>query len=112
MLVFKELIDCLFLLIHVVIMLLMKIHIENISFQDLKYNKIRKMSPGQVGDYTAGCLLDFAHFEKNFRLIVADLSKQKALDVDPKAMQQIFLLEKQIIQLRFITSLNKQWKQY
>ena len=36
MLLFKELIDCLFLLMHVVIMLLIKIHIENISFQDLK----------------------------------------------------------------------------
>ena len=36
MLVFKVLIDCLFLLMHVVIMLLMKIHIENIFFQDLK----------------------------------------------------------------------------
>ena len=36
MLLFKELIDCLFLVMHVVIMLLIKIHIENISFQDLK----------------------------------------------------------------------------
>ena len=35
MLVFKELVDCLFLLMHVVV-LLMKIHIENIFFQDLK----------------------------------------------------------------------------
>ena len=36
MLVFKGLIDFLFLLMQVVIMLLMKIHIENIFFQDLK----------------------------------------------------------------------------
>ena len=34
-----------------------------------------------------GCLLDFAYFEKNYKLI--DLSKQKALDADPKAIQQI-----------------------
>ena len=37
----------------------------------------------------AGCLLDFAFFEKNYRLIGIDLSKQKSLDVDPKAIQQI-----------------------
>ena len=36
-----------------------------------------------------GCLLDFAYFEKNYRLTAADLSKQKALDVDPRAIQQI-----------------------
>ena len=34
-------------------------------------------------------LLDFAYFEKNYRLIAADLSKQKALDVDSRAIQQI-----------------------
>ena len=36
-----------------------------------------------------GCLLDFAYFEKNYRLTAFDLSKQKALDVDPRAIQQI-----------------------
>ena len=36
-----------------------------------------------------GCLLDFAYFEKNYRLIAADLSKQKALDDDSRAIQQI-----------------------
>ena len=35
-----------------------------------------------------GCLLDFAYFEKNCRLIAADLSKQKALDADSRAIQQ------------------------
>ena len=39
-------------------------------------------------DYTAGCLLDFAHFEKNYRLIVADWSKQKAWDSDSRVIQQ------------------------
>ena len=33
--------------------------------------------------------MDFACFEKNYRLIVADLSKQKALDADSRAIQQI-----------------------
>ena len=54
-----------------------------------QYNKIRKISTGQGDDYTTGCLLDFAYFEKNYRLIAADLSKQKALDADPRAIQQI-----------------------
>ena len=40
-------------------------------------------------DYTTGCLLDFTYFEKNYRLIAAELSKQKALDGDPKEIQQI-----------------------
>ena len=33
--------------------------------------------------------LDFAYFEKNYRLIAADLSKQKDLDADSRATQQI-----------------------
>ena len=36
MLVFKGLINCLFLVMQMVIMLLMKIHVKNIFFQDLK----------------------------------------------------------------------------
>ena len=43
----------------------------------------------QVDDYTTGFLLDFAYFEKNYRLIPADVSKQKALDADSRAIQQI-----------------------
>ena len=35
-----------------------------------------------------GCLLDFSCFEKNYRLIAPDLSKQKALDADSRAIQQ------------------------
>ena len=33
-------------------------------------------------------MLDFAYFEKNYRLIAPDLSKQKALDPDSRAIQQ------------------------
>ena len=54
-----------------------------------QYDEIRKISTGQGDDYTTGCLLDFAYFEKNYRLIAVDLSKQKALDADPRAIQQI-----------------------
>ena len=54
-----------------------------------QYDEIRKISTGQGDDYTTGCLLDFAYFKNNYRLIGADLSKQKALDADPRAIQQI-----------------------
>ena len=34
-------------------------------------------------------LIGFVYFEKNYELIAADLNKEKALDTDPKAIQQI-----------------------
>ena len=34
-------------------------------------------------------MLDFDYFEKNYRIIAVDLSKQKALDADSRAIQQI-----------------------
>ena len=72
------------------------IEIDGKNFYDQPINdsvkqcdEIRKISTGQGGDYTTGCLLDFAYFEKNYRLIAADLSKQKALDADPRVIQHI-----------------------
>ena len=59
-----------------------------------QYDEIRKISTGQGDDYTTGCLLDFAYFENNYRLIAADLSKQKALDADSRAIQQIIFTGK------------------
>ena len=55
---------------------------------------MRKISTGQSDDYTTGCLLDFAYFEKNYRLIAADLSKQKVLDADSRVIQQIIFTGK------------------
>ena len=54
-----------------------------------QYNEVRKISTGQGDDYTTGCFLDFAYFKNNYRLIAADLSKQKILDADSRAIQQI-----------------------
>ena len=59
-----------------------------------QYDEIRKVSTGQGDDYTTGCLLDFAYFEKNYRLIAADLSKQKALDAIQEQINKLFLLVK------------------
>ena len=54
-----------------------------------QFDEVRKISKEQGDDYTTGCLLDFANFGKNYRLIAIGLSKQKALDADPKAIEQI-----------------------
>ena len=53
------------------------------------YENIRKITIGQGDDYTTGCLLDYSYFEKYYKMIAVDLSKQQALDADPKAIQQI-----------------------
>ena len=52
------------------------------------------MSTGQGDDYTTGCLLDFVYFEKNYKLIAADLGKQNPLDADSRANQQIIFTGK------------------
>ena len=59
-----------------------------------QYDEIRKISTGQGDDYTTGCLLDYAFFDKYYRLIAADLSKQKVLDADSRAIQQIIFTGK------------------
>ena len=54
-----------------------------------QYNEVRKIWTGQADGHTTGCLLDYWYFKVNYRLIAVDLSKQKALDVDTRAIQQI-----------------------
>ena len=34
-------------------------------------------------------MLDYPYFKENYKLIAIDLSKQQALDADPRAIQQI-----------------------
>ena len=53
------------------------------------YENIRKISTGVGDDYMIGCFLDYSYFKENYKLIAIDLSKQQALDADPKAIQQI-----------------------
>ena len=52
------------------------------------YENIRKIMFSQGDDYTTGCLLDYTYLKK-YKIIAIDLSKQQALDADPKAIQQI-----------------------
>ena len=60
-----------------------------IKDNEVTYENIRKITTGQGDDYTTSCLLDYIYFKKYCRMIAIDLSKQQALDVDPKAIQQI-----------------------
>ena len=54
-----------------------------------KYDEIRKIATGKGDNYATGRLLDFDYFKKNYQLIAVDLSKQRELDADPQAIQQI-----------------------
>ena len=54
-----------------------------------RYKEIRKLTTGQGEDYTTGSLLDYEYIKNHYRLIAVDLSSQKELDTDPKAIQQI-----------------------
>ena len=67
---------------------------ENLFDQPIKNNKvtyenIRKIATGQGDDYATGCLLDYSYFADTYNMIAVDLSKQQALDADPRAIQQI-----------------------
>ena len=53
------------------------------------YDSIWKIAPGQGEDSTTGCLLDYNYFKNYYNMIVIDLRKQRALDADPKPIQQI-----------------------
>ena len=67
---------------------------KNVYDQPIKndkvtYENIRKIATGQGDDYTTGCLLDNTYFKKYYKMIAIDLSRQQALDADPRAIQQI-----------------------
>ena len=62
---------------------------QPIEDQIKKYDEIRKIATGQRDGYTTGCFLDYQYFKDHYQLIVVDLSKQKELDTDPRAIQQI-----------------------
>ena len=56
------------------------------------YKNIWKIAASQGDYYTTDCLLDYPYFKqtkKHYKIIAIDLTKQRALDADPKAIQQI-----------------------
>ena len=65
---------------------------QPVNEQIKRYDEIRKIATGKGDDYTTGCLLDYQYFKDYqyyYQLIAVDLSKQKELDSDPRAIQQI-----------------------
>ena len=54
-----------------------------------RYKEIRKLTTRQSEDYNTRCLLDYEYIKNNYTLIAVDLSRQKELDADPKAIHQI-----------------------
>ena len=55
----------------------------------VKYENIRIIATGKGDDYTTGCLLDYPYFKDSYKIIAVNLSKQQALDADPRANQQV-----------------------
>ena len=50
-----------------------------------KYRELKKVMIGKREDYTTESLLDYYYFNKH-KLVAVDLSKQKELDADPRAI--------------------------
>ena len=53
-----------------------------------KYRELKKVMIGKGEDYTTGSLVGFNYFDKDYKLVAVDLSKQKELHADPRAIQQ------------------------
>ena len=62
---------------------------QPIKNNKVTYENIRKVATGQGDDCTTGCLLDYSYFIDTYKIIAVDISKQQALDADPRAIQQI-----------------------
>ena len=63
--------------------------VQAIDYDIQRYEEFRKLTTSQSEDYTTGCLLKYDYIKTHYRLIAVDLSRQKELDVDSKAIQQI-----------------------
>ena len=62
---------------------------QPIKNRGITYDNIRKIAIGYGDDNTTGCLLDYPYFIDTYKMIAVDLSRQQALDADPRAIQQI-----------------------
>ena len=55
----------------------------------ITHENIKKIATGQGYDYTFDCLLDYSYFKEKYMMIAKDLSKQQALNADPRTIHQI-----------------------
>ena len=77
-----------------------EVDIKNKNFYDQlinslikHYDKVRRMSIGKAMIILQDVYLEHAYCKDDYKLIAVDLSKQKALDADPRAFQQIAFQE-------------------
>ena len=64
-------------------------HDEAFGLDIKQYEEMRKLTTTQGEDCTTGCSLDYDCIGNLYRLIAVDLNRQRELDADPKAIQQI-----------------------
>ena len=50
---------------------------------------LKYMKTLEIYDYTSGCSLDYLYLKNYYKMIAIYLSKQQALDTDPRAIQHI-----------------------
>ena len=62
---------------------------QPINSMNKTYENIRKIATDKGDDYTTGCLLDYAYFKENYKMIAIDLRRQNELDADSRAIQKI-----------------------
>ena len=62
---------------------------NNFYEQPIDSNTKLKLTISQGKEYTTGCLLDYEFIKNHYKLIAVNLSRQKELDTDPKAIEQI-----------------------
>ena len=63
--------------------------INQLMIKSKSMMKLERLHQEKGHDYTTGCLLDYQYFRDHYQLIAVDLSKQKELDADPRAIQQV-----------------------
>ena len=69
--------------------------------------KLERLQQKKGDNHTTGCLLDYKCFKDHYQLITVDLSKQKELDADPEAIQQIEIFGKLETNSQVCTVLEK-----
>ena len=88
-----------------------KIFFDQLIKNDLTtYQNIQKVATGQEDNYAIGYVLDYNCFQNYYKMIAIDLSKQQALDADPRQHIKLNLLEIQKNNQRYFSLLKKQKK--
>ena len=70
-------------------------------------HEVREVAIGQGDYYTTRCLLHYAYPKDTYKFIAVDVSKQNALDGDPRATQRIVFQGVAGVKQRLYTVLEK-----